>query len=281
MAQLRFPRMSPALPELRYVRAPQRIEFPEEAEVPEGFAHLVVRTFLFRLLSFALGPDHCVGSEQFIFWDASNPGKRLAPDVFVRLHHPQPEQLGSWQTWKTGAAPDLAVEIVSPNEGDGLTWEEKLGRYHQLGVTELVRFDPEATEGARLRVWDRVDGDLVERQIAGDRTPCLTLGLAWAVRKVPAPSGAARAPEYLGLRLVDDEGRLLETQEERAEARAAEAQRSREEAQRSREEAQRSREEAQRAREAAEARTAEERRAREAAEARIRELEEQLRRRQS
>ncbi|HEY2510552.1 MAG TPA: Uma2 family endonuclease [Polyangiaceae bacterium] len=221
--------------------------------MPEGFAHLVVRTFLFRLLSFALGPEHFVGSEQFIFWDASNPGKRLAPDVFVRLHHPQPEQLGSWQTWKTGAAPDLAVEIVSPNEGDGLTWEEKLGRYHQLGVTELVRFDPEAPEGARLRVWDRVDGDLLERRVADDRSPCLTLGLAWVVRKVPAPSAAPHAPEYLGLRLVDEEGRLLQAQEERAEARAVEA----------------------------EGRATEERRAREAAEARIRELEEQLRKSRS
>ena len=78
--------------------------------------------------------------------------------------------MGSWQTWKTGGGPDLAVEIVSPNEGDGLTWDEKLARCHQLGVTELVRFDPGGAEGARLRVWDRVEEDLVERQIAGDRT---------------------------------------------------------------------------------------------------------------
>ncbi|HEY2517709.1 MAG TPA: Uma2 family endonuclease, partial [Polyangiaceae bacterium] len=182
MAQLRFPRMSPSLAELRYVRAPRPIEFPEEGEVPEGFAHLVVRTFLFRLLSFALGPSHTVGSDQFVYWDASDPKRRLAPDTFVKLGHPQPAQLGSWQAWRMGGAPDLAVEIVSPNEGDGLAWDEKLARYHQLGVAELVRFDPEAPEGEHLRVWDRVDGDLVERRIAGDRTLCLTLGLAWTVR---------------------------------------------------------------------------------------------------
>jgi Uma2 family endonuclease len=213
MAQLRFPLTPPRLPELRYVRAPEPIEFPVEEEVPEGFAHLVVRTFLFRLLSFALGPQHSVGSDQFVYWDASSAKRRLAPDVFVRLNHPQPARLGSWQTWVAGGAPDLAVEIVSPNEGDGTTWEEKLARYHQLGVNELVRFDPDAPEGRRLRVWDRVAGDLVERQIGEDRTPCLTLGLAWTVRMVPAPSGGAE--EYVGLRLVDDEGRLLETQEER------------------------------------------------------------------
>jgi Uma2 family endonuclease len=249
VAELRFPRTPRWLAELRYVRAPEPVTFPEEAEVREGYAHLVVRTFLFRLLSFALGPGHTVCSDQFIYWDASSasPKRRLAPDVFVRLNHPPPMQLSSWQTWVTAGAPHLAVEVVSPNEGDGTTWEEKLARYHQLGVAELVRFDPEAPEGTRLRVWDRVQGDLVERQIGEDRTPCLTLGLAWTVRMVPGPSGGAAA--YVGLRLVDDEGRLLETPEE-SEARA---------------------------RAAAEARSQEDRAA---AEARIRELEEQLRRAQ-
>lgn len=48
-------------------------------------------------------------------------------------------------------------------------------------MKELVRFDPEAPAGQRLRAWDRVREDLVERQIEGDRTPCLTLGLNWTV----------------------------------------------------------------------------------------------------
>jgi Uma2 family endonuclease len=253
MAQLRFPRNFRPQPELRYVRAPEPVEFPVEEEVPEGFDHLLVRTFLFRLLSFALGREHTVCSDQFVFWDASSSKRRLAPDVFVRVGHPQPEHLRSWQTWRCGGAPNLAVEIVSPSEDDGTTWEEKLARYHQLGVEELVRFDPEASEGRRLRVWDRVEGDLVEREIGGDRTPCLTLGLAWTVRAIPAPTG-----ELVGLRLVDDEGRLLLTQEETEAARAdAEAE----------------------ARANAEARADAEAKARAEAEARIRALEEQLRRR--
>ena len=35
---------------MRYVRAPEPLVFPEEEEVPEGYLHLVVRTFLFQLL---------------------------------------------------------------------------------------------------------------------------------------------------------------------------------------------------------------------------------------
>jgi Uma2 family endonuclease len=253
MAHLRLPPTRTSLPELRHVRAPAPIHFPVEEEMPEGFEHLVVRTFLFRLLSFALGASHTVGSDQFVYWDASSSKRRLAPDVFVRLNHPQPAKLGSWQTWKAGGAPDLAVEIVSPTEGDGLTWDEKLARYHQLGVSELVRFDPEAPEGQRLRVWDRVEGDLVERQIGDDRTPCLALGLAWTVRRIPAPNGEG---EHLGLRLVDDAGRLLEAPEE-AEARK--------------------RVEAEAGRAEADAGRAEADAGRAAAEARVRELEELLR----
>lgn len=258
MAQPRFPQTPRSHPELRYVRAPEPVEFPVEEEVPAGFDHLIVRTFLFRLLSFALGREHTVCSEQFVFWDASNAKRRLAPDVFVCVNYPQPEHLGSLQTWQGRKAPDLAVEIMSPTEGDGTTWEEKLARYHQLGVLELVRFDPSAPEGKRLRVWDRVNGDLIERQIGADRTPCLALGLSWTVRGIPAPTG-----ELLGLRLVDDEGRLLLIEEETAAKARADAEIRAEAATKARELEAKARAEA-------------ETRAK-AAEERIRELEEKLR----
>ena len=91
-----------------------------------------------------------------------------------------------------------------------MTWDEKLARYHELGIKELVRFDPEAPEGRRLRAWDHVRGDLVERVIGDDRTPCLTLGLNWTICPVE--------DQRVGLRLIDDDGRLLETQTE-AESR--------------------------------------------------------------
>jgi Uma2 family endonuclease len=252
MAQLRFPRTSRPHPELRYVRAPEPLVFPQQASVPEGKAHLEVRTFLYKLLQFALGPEHSVGSEQFVYWIATSTDRCLAPDVFVKLGVPD-AHFGTWQTWDRGGAPDLAVEIVSPTEREKpSTWDEKFAKYRELGVKELVRFDPEEPEGRRLRVWDRVEGDLVERVIADDRTPCLTLGLAWAVRLIPAKPDAV-----LGLRLVDDDGRQLETETERTDARAkAEAE----------------------ARAQAEARADAEAETRAAAEARIRELEEQLRR---
>jgi hypothetical protein len=89
-------------------------------------------------------------------------------------------------------------------------------------VQEVVRFDPVAAEGQRLRVWDRVRADLVERRVEGDRTACVVLDHHWTVCPV--------AGQPVGLRLVDDDGRLLETAEEaetkaraEADARAAAA----------------------------------------------------------
>jgi Uma2 family endonuclease len=213
MAQLRLPRGF--RPELKYLRAPNAIHFPEEGEMPEGYTHLVLRTFLFRLLRFALGPEHSVGSDQFVYWDGSDPRRVLSPDVFVRLGVAQ-TSFGSWKTWEQGGVPQLAVEIVSPNEGDGVAWETKLTRYQELGVQELVRFDPEGAEGRRLRVWDRIQESLAERQVAGDRAPCVLLGLHWTVCPVEG--------QPVGLRLVDDAGLLLEAPEEKeARGRAEEA----------------------------------------------------------
>jgi Uma2 family endonuclease len=177
--------------------------------MPEGKVHYLIRTFLFQLLRDALGPDHSLGCDQFVYWLPTNPRRCLAPDVFVKLGVPD-SLFGTWKTWHHGA-PDLALECVSPNEGDGMEWSEKLARYAELGVQELVRFDPEEPEGHRLRVWDRIDEDLVEREVVDDRTPCLTLGWTWVVCRVESLP--------VGLRFKDANGDLVPTRDEAARAR--------------------------------------------------------------
>ena len=86
------------------------------------------------------------------------------------------EQFDSWKSWERGV-PELAVEILSPSDTPE-PWElpEKIVRYHELGVREVVCFDVDAPAGARLRVWDLIEGDMVERVVENERTPCLTLG---------------------------------------------------------------------------------------------------------
>jgi len=66
--------------------------------------------------------------------------------------------------------------VCRPGAGpERWTFEEKLERYRALGVSELVVFHVDGAVGSRLRVWDRLDGDLGERVVESETTPCLTL----------------------------------------------------------------------------------------------------------
>jgi hypothetical protein len=94
------------------------------------------------------------------------------------MGHPD-EIFDSWKTWKHGA-PELGVEIVSDSDTDHV-WQDKLDRYQEAGFEEVVRFDACGLAGHRLRVWDRLEDDLVERVVQGDRTRCGALGLWWVV----------------------------------------------------------------------------------------------------
>jgi Uma2 family endonuclease len=192
---------------LAHLRVPVPLRFPESAEMPEGTDHLILRTFLYQLVGHVLGPEHTVGSDQFLYWLPTNPRRCVAPDVLVKLGVAQ-HRFGSWKCWERGA-PDLAVEIISPNEGDGIEWDEKLARYAELGVQELLRFDPEEAAGQRLRAWDRIEGDFVERAVEGDGTPCVALALHWVVRPIDAVP--------VGLRLADDHGSLVASRAEALE----------------------------------------------------------------
>jgi hypothetical protein len=112
---------------------------------------------------------------------------------------------------------------VSDSDASSASWEAKLRRYQELGVRELVRFDWEETAERQLRIWDRVEGELVPRTDAKDRHLCRGLSLYWVV--VPTP----RHPATLRL-ARDAEGRdlvgrdpWLTPEETKARVREAEA----------------------------------------------------------
>jgi Uma2 family endonuclease len=223
----------------RYLREPSPLVFPEHEEVPETRRHLEVRTALFQSLKAAFRETAVLGSEQFVFWDPTDPKARCAPDVMVRIGE-RDAPFNSWKVWERGA-PHLAVEIISESDATEAPWTSKLERYRKVGVRELVRFDADDADRP-LRIWDLVDGDLVEREPAapGFRF-CEVLGSYWIGKPDPELG--------LTLRLArDEQGASLYPTYEEGQA-AAEA-----------------------AHEAAEA-------AHEAAEARIRELEAELARR--
>ncbi len=233
---------TPASERPRYLEQRAPIVFPESAQVPETQLHLNLRTLLYLLLQEALGDDVTVCSDQFVYFDAEDPSRCLAPDAFVRRIAPT-ELVRTWKVWERGA-PEVAVEIVSDADAGELPWDRKLSRYRHLGVSELVRLDP-ADHERPLRIWDRVQGALVERELQGSCERSLVLPIEWIV--APA-DGLPRA-----LRIQRD-GALVPTPRE-----ALEAERSAKEAERLAKEAERS--------------------AKEAAEARVQELEAELQRR--
>jgi Uma2 family endonuclease len=162
---------------IRYMRPIRPLHFPAsdpEWDMGEGKRHQLLCELLRQILTTAAGAGSSVGSDQFLYFDASNPKRKCAPDGFVKLGVPD-ELFDTWKTWEKGT-PELCVEILSPSDTrEMLPLEEKLARFHIMGVAEVVAFDVEAPIGKRLRAWDLVDGDLVERIVENESTPCRSL----------------------------------------------------------------------------------------------------------
>jgi Uma2 family endonuclease len=199
----------------RYLREPQPLHFPVEERWPETGRHLLARTALFLMVREELKERAMVGSEQFIYWDPTDPKKRCAPDLFVRLG-PRHKPVDSWKVWERGA-PDLVVEITNASDTVDGPWESKLERFRSLGAREIVRCDPEDREQP-IRIWDSVDGDAVERDPADPvfyRSD--VLGMYLFVREDPEigpmlrlardPEGRDLLPTHLGARQSEVEAR--------------------------------------------------------------------------
>src|SRR5690606_13965645 len=107
-----------------YLRPLKPRRFPVEAKVPESVRHYELRTELYQLLSFVLRGHAVVGSDQFVYYDASNPKACVAPDVYLKFGS-QHWDISSWKTWELGT-PDLAIEIASRSDALEEAWEKKL-----------------------------------------------------------------------------------------------------------------------------------------------------------
>lgn len=202
-----------------YVRPLRPLHFPVEAKVPESQRHLELRTALYQLLAFHLEGRATVGSDQFVYFDASDPKACLAPDVYLQLR-PDGAEVDSWKTWERGT-PDLAVEIASRSDAPDEPWQRKLERYHRLGVRELVLFNQRAAQ--QVRIWDYVEGDLAERKlVARAPAPCAVLGLWWVTVTDPRWGPMLRlAHDAEGQHLVPTriEAEVAKAREAEAEAR--------------------------------------------------------------
>ncbi|HNZ20539.1 MAG TPA: Uma2 family endonuclease [Polyangiaceae bacterium] len=170
---------------------------------------------LYQIAKLALSSQCSIGSAQPVFWNAADPSRFVTPDLFIRFESPD-SLFESWYAWERGA-PEVAVEILSDSDATELAWQNRLRNYHELGVEEVVRFDPVAPADG-LRVWNRVHGDLVERDLEDPRiAESSMLGLYWVVIK------NATLGRVLRLAKDNSGGRLLPTPVEREARRRREA----------------------------------------------------------
>jgi Uma2 family endonuclease len=235
VVSLPVPKLGP-LPARRYLRPPAPLHFPEEEPVPESREHRMTILVLFSIVLRELGDRAIVASDQFLYFDPTDPKRRLAPDLAVR-RGPPVQRLPSWKTWQHGA-PEVGVEIVSDYDRSEGPFERKLERYRQAGVGEVVRYDAEDRERP-VRLWDLFDGDLVERDLGDPEAfRCDALGLYWCVWDGPWGRMLRLAYDAAGERLVlsPEEAERVKT---RAEHERAEAAHERAEAEHERAEAER------------------------------------------
>ncbi len=186
----------------------------------QSWMHGRLCELVYQVLRNAVGDEHTVGEDNFIYFHATDPARKCAPDAFVKLGV-RPSPFESWKVWEHArGTPELCVEVLSPSDTkEKLTWDEKLERYAALGVAEVIAFNSDAPLGSRLSAWDRIADDLVERVVLAESTPCATLGLYWVVVKTRAPSGEELTA---ALRLARD-ARGAELVPTRAEAEKAAA----------------------------------------------------------
>ena len=206
----------------RYLRRPSPIDFPAAEEMPETSVHMRLRTALFLILERELRGRAFVGSDQFVYWDPTDPKACLAPDVLVRLGGPL-ELLPSFKIWLHGA-PHLAIEVVSPIDARDRNLRIRLERYRRAAIGEVVLFDPDDA-AEPLRLWDFFEGDLVERDRSDPAAfRCDALGAYWKIT-TDATLGPmlrlARDPEGTDLWLTPEEAEHAAKETERAAKEAA------------------------------------------------------------
>ena len=157
--------------------------YPTEEMVGEDSLQRFIAELLRGAIDYyfiAQGDPTFVGSDQFIYWAQFRPQKVVAPDVYVLPGVPREARISCLKTWEAGLVPSFAVEIVSSNDVDK-DYREAPGRYDELGVTELVVFDPDHQRGRdrlRFQVFRRSRGRGLVRVTAtnDDRVRSRVLG---------------------------------------------------------------------------------------------------------
>jgi len=120
--------------------------YPESNGEPMGetqYHQNTILNLLFQLQdAFRDHPEVVVGGDLMLYYAEGDPKKCVCPDVFVVLGAPKDPPRRTWKIWEEGGhAPDIVFEVTSAKtrrRDEGI----KRQVYAELGVRELVLFDP-------------------------------------------------------------------------------------------------------------------------------------------
>jgi Uma2 family endonuclease len=140
---------------------------------------------LLRSYFAAAGRQAFVGSNQFFYYKRGDPRSAVSPDLYVIDGEDRsPTSVPSWKVWEhEGKVPALVLEVVSDEYRKDYA-DQLLERYQQLGVRELVRYDPgHGDRSGRSLLTHFVrdeNGRLIARPTLHDRVQSVVFGF-WLV----------------------------------------------------------------------------------------------------
>jgi hypothetical protein len=144
-------------PERRPYRAHDPTFYPTEEKVGQDTLQMLILELLRPLVErwFELrGNPTFVGEDQFIYYERFNPKKVVAPDLYVLPGVTPGLRVKSWKLWKTGVVPSFALEVVCSDDPHK-DYVEVIERYAELGVDELIVFDPDHERSDDRVRWQR------------------------------------------------------------------------------------------------------------------------------
>ena len=167
---------------------PDELVLKPEAMEQEQPIHEILGLLASRFTDFGQRPDTFLSSNTIICYDPRDLNVRVSPDVYlafgVDAQAIRPRKL--YLPWEVGKPPDWVLEIASSSTG-----REDVGRkrdiYAHIGVPEYWRFDPSK------------DSEHHGQKLAGDR---LVAGVYEPIELTTAPDGLLKGySDLLGLSL--------------------------------------------------------------------------------
>jgi Uma2 family endonuclease len=164
--------------------------YPPSDDMGTNTLELILRELLRPLLARWLaqqGRRIFVGADQFVYYRQFDATRRVAPDLYAHPGFPPDAAPASILTWKHGP-PVFALEVVSKDKRKD--YIESPIRYEQVGVRELILYDPEwasRVDGRRFQVFatERGKGFVRVDETNEDWIPSSELGCCF--REVEGP----------------------------------------------------------------------------------------------